>query len=147
MAGEGLLPAIEAAASTLLGLGIRHALIGGAAMAAWGRVRSTADADFLICLEVDTGEGQTALSAIVDSLREAGFAHLEKADRRRIEDTTFLHFWYPIRPLSYSIRLDILVGKEAEYGEVLDRTYLISRASGMGMEDEVEDAWRKASGE
>jgi hypothetical protein len=46
-----------------------HALVGGAAMPAWGRIRATADADFLLLLEpgaAGLAEGLAALGYSCD---------------------------------------------------------------------------------
>jgi len=43
MTGEGILRALEAATRALSAAGTRHALIGGVALPAWGRIRATVD--------------------------------------------------------------------------------------------------------
>ena len=50
MAREAVLLAIQAATNALNGLGTTYALIGGAALPAWGPIRATADADILISI-------------------------------------------------------------------------------------------------
>lgn len=50
MATEALLAAIEAAVGALQKVGADYALVGGAALPAWGRLRATQDADVLLAL-------------------------------------------------------------------------------------------------
>ncbi|MGQ9590515.1 MAG: nucleotidyl transferase AbiEii/AbiGii toxin family protein [Planctomycetota bacterium] len=117
MAGESILEAIRVAAACLDRAGHAYALIGGAALPAWGRIRATEDADVLVHLS----SGADWIPAIVSALREAGFAHLDRADRRALGTMTVLSFWYPVRPHGFSVRLDVLVVEGPEYREVLDR--------------------------
>ncbi len=117
MASESILEAIRTAVACLDRAGYRYALIGGAAMPAWGRIRATEDADVLLHLNSAAVE----IPAVVSALREAGFAHLDRADRRTLGDKIVLSFWYPARPHGFSIRLDVLVVERAEYRELLDR--------------------------
>ena len=121
MLGDSLLAALEAAANALAAAGIRHALVGGAALPAWGRIRATGDADVLISAGLGSPEITARLQEIVAALRGGGFAHLDRADRRRIEDKTVLHFWFPLRPQGISVRLDLIAGEGPEYDELLDR--------------------------
>jgi len=120
MLGESLLAALETATNALQASGVRHAIIGGAALPAWGRIRATEDADVLISLGQGARAGEP-LRKVVESLRGAGFAHMERADRRRIEDKTVLHFWFPLRPQGISVRIDLIACDGVEYEEVLDR--------------------------
>ncbi|MEW6747405.1 MAG: hypothetical protein AB1486_32135 [Planctomycetota bacterium] len=117
MAGESVLLAIDAAGQALSSLGVSYALIGGAALPAWGRIRATADADILVALPWS----KASYLRIVEGLRGAGFAHLERADRKHLEDKTVLHFWFPLREHGYSIRLDIIVAQGARYDEIIQR--------------------------
>ncbi|MBI4604252.1 MAG: nucleotidyl transferase AbiEii/AbiGii toxin family protein [Planctomycetes bacterium] len=121
MLPETILTALEAASRALSESGARYALIGGAALPAWGRTRATADADILVGLGGSAEQGASAQAAVVGALRAAGFAHLEKADRRRIEDKVVLHFWFPLREQGYSIRLDVIAAGGPEYEEILSR--------------------------
>ena len=121
MPTEPLLSVLETASRALAGAGIRFALIGGAALAAWGRTRSTGDVDFLIGVGPEGQSAVDQLNQVMNALRSAGFAHLERADRRRIGDQMVLHFWFPLREQGLSIRLDIIQGSGPDYTEVLDR--------------------------
>ena len=51
MANEVVLPVIEEAIRSLDDLNLSYALVGGAAMPAWGRIRATADVDILLVLK------------------------------------------------------------------------------------------------
>lgn len=84
MAGEGLLSALEAALRALDRVGLGCALVGGAALPAWGRIRATQDVDLLVGLSWSSEPGQRTIASLVSRLREEGFAHLERADRRRL---------------------------------------------------------------
>lgn len=121
MAGESLLSSVEAAVRALDSACIRYAVIGGVAAAAWGRARSTADADILIGIDPGTAEGDRTMAEAIDALRRAGFAHLERADRRRIGDRIVLHFWFPIRPQGLSVRVDLLAGSGNLDRKVIER--------------------------
>ncbi len=99
-------------------LEVPHALVGGAALPAWGRIRATEDIDFLISLQASEQEKLDALTA---SLREAGFAHLKREDRKRLGNLWIYYFWYPVRPQGYALRLDLLMADSPEYREILER--------------------------
>jgi hypothetical protein len=124
MPAEPLLAVLEAGSDALAGAGIRFALIGGAALAAWGRTRATGDVDILIGLGPEGESPEDRLKRAMNALREAGFAHLERADRRRIGDQTILHFWFPLREQGLSIRLDIIQASGPDSREVLDRAVM-----------------------
>ena len=124
MAGESVLMALEVASLVLHGAGIRYALIGGAALPAWGRIRATADADILIQLRLDTDQGKLALGLTVKALREAGFAHLERADRQKLEDKWVFQFWFPIREHGISLRVDLIATGTREDEEIFNRAVL-----------------------
>ncbi len=126
MRDEVLLSVIEGASRCLEELEVAYALVGGAAMPAWGRVRATADADFLVFLEPGSQPHEQRLRVAIDAFRSAGFAHLERADRRQIEDKCILSFWYPVRPHGYSVRLDLIVVSDPTYREVVDRAVVRS---------------------
>jgi methylmalonyl-CoA mutase cobalamin-binding subunit len=124
MAGEGILLVIETAASALRDGGVDYALIGGAAMPAWGRARATQDADILVALASDPSTHETSLKEIVDRLRSAGFAHLDKADRKQLGGTMVLHFWFPLRDRGFSVRMDLLAAPGPDFEEVVTRAVL-----------------------
>lgn len=116
--GERLLQALESAVRALDARGLRHALIGGAALPVWGRIRATADADLLMSA---TGSNP---QEVIDALRQAGFAHMERADRRRLGDKLVLHFWFPLRDLGLSLRVDVIASEAPWIEEVLQRAVL-----------------------
>lgn len=119
MAHDTVLSALKASVACLEELGVRYALVGGAAMPAWGRARATADADILIYLDPSIHSEAQAIVGLVKSFRDHGFAHLEKADRRKLADKTILHFWFPLRPQGISVRVDLLLGRAPEYKEMV----------------------------
>jgi predicted nucleotidyltransferase len=112
---ETVLPALEAAVRSLEEVGVRYALVGGTAMPAWGRIRATADADILLHVHVEKA------GAIVEALRRHGFAHMERADRVRVDDKWILHFWFPVRPQGLSVRVDLLVADVPEHSQIIER--------------------------
>ncbi len=124
MAANAVLLALEAASVALTSAGVRHALVGGAALPAWGRIRATADADVYLGVEDDRESRERLVSTLVGVLRAAGFAHLERADRRRVEQMWILHFWFPIRDQGFSIRLDLIVDAGPAAEEILSRASL-----------------------
>lgn len=124
MAGEAVLRVLEAAVRALDAARVPHAVIGGAALPAWGRIRATADADVLVVPQRTGPSGGEVLTRIVGALREAGFAHMDRADRRRIGDREVLHFWFPIPEYSLSVRLDLLVSESAEERGIIERAVL-----------------------
>lgn len=125
MATEAVFVALEAATLSLAEAGIPHALVGGVALPAWGRIRATADVDILISAgrmqDQQHGQGSTLL---VETLRSAGFAHLERADRKKVDSCWILHFWYPLREKGISVRVDLILGEDAETDEILNRAVL-----------------------
>lgn len=121
MTGPTVLAAIEAACGALAGAGVRFALVGGAALPAWGRTRATADADVLVALEEADRPRGSSLTRIVERLRAAGFAHLERTDRLEVGGYLILHFWFPIRTQSLSIRVDLLITGDRVHQAMLER--------------------------
>ncbi len=121
MASEGLLAALEAALKAIEKLGARYALVGGAAMPAWGRVRATHDADVLLGLTWSTDSGKRAVESLIGAFRGGGFAHLEKADRRRLGEKLVLRFWFPLRPQGLSVGVDAILLPGPEGEEVISR--------------------------
>jgi hypothetical protein len=124
MASEAVLASLEAAAGCIGRLGLSYALVGGAALPAWGRIHATQDADLLIHLASGQRPVDETLADLVDSMRKAGFAHLDRADRRRVEDKSILFFWFPVRPQGFSVRLDLIVVDAPRYREVIDRAVI-----------------------
>lgn len=95
------------------------ALIGGAALPLRGRVRGTRDLDLLV-LSQDPDR-------IVNSLREVGFAHHERADRHKLDRVVLLRFWYPISE-SASLGVDVQIAQDPFLEQVLARATDVSRA-------------------
>ena len=124
MAANAVLLALEAASAALSSVGVRHALVGGAALPAWGRIRATADADLYLSVDSSQPSRDDLFSTLVRALRGAGFAHLERADRRRIDGLWILHFWFPIRDHGFSIRVDLIADSGPAAEEILDRASL-----------------------
>lgn len=93
------------------------ALIGGAALPLRGRVRGTRDLDLLV-LSQDPDR-------IVHSLREAGFAHHERADRHKLDRVVLLRFWYPISE-SASLGVDVQIARDPFLDKVLARATDVS---------------------
>jgi len=121
MAGNALLSALEAAVRCLEAAGMPYALVGGAAMPAWGRIRSTVDADFLLPILGAAATDPSRVEAMVDGFRKEGFAHMERADRTQAGDLRILHFWFPVRPEGLSVRVDVLLSSASEHAEVARR--------------------------
>jgi len=84
-------------------------------MPAWGRIRATADADFLL------HAAAAERDAVTDGFRKHGFAHMEHADRQKIGDQWVLHFWFPVRPHDISVRVDLIVAETPEYAGIVER--------------------------
>ena len=93
--GEGMLEALRLLAEALGSVGARFALIGGAAMPVWGHDRSTRDVDAIVL--ADPGDERGQIQRIVEALRARGFAHLDRADRARLDEGLLLHAWFPLR--------------------------------------------------
>lgn len=120
MTSGHLFSAIEVVVQALASLGIRFCLIGGAAMPAWRHLRMTLDADFL--LAVSSPDRDALAAKAIEALRDRGFAHMSKADRRVVDDTLILFFYYPVRDLGFSVRVDLLLAEGELYESVLQRT-------------------------
>jgi predicted nucleotidyltransferase len=115
---ETVLPALRAAVRALDGLGVQYALVGGLAMPSWGRIRATADADILLHADA------VGTVAVAEALRQHGFAHMDRADRVQIDDKWILHFWFPVRLQTVSVRVDLLVGDAAEHARIVERAVI-----------------------
>ena len=124
MATESLVSVIEAAARCLEGVGFKYALVGEAAMPAWGRIRATQDADIFLYVDPSELGLDAALTSLVGAMRSAGFAHLEVADRCSLGDKQVLFFWFPFRPEGFSLRVDVLVSDRPLYSEIVERAVL-----------------------
>ena len=111
--------AAEAAAEALGSLGEPYCMVGGLALPAWGRLRFTHDVDFLL-LAGAKAPSQLA-SEVVRALREHGFAHMERADRKRIEGKLILFFYYPVKDSGLSIRIDTILAEGPFHAKVLER--------------------------
>lgn len=96
--------ALEKALAALHEAG-EYSLIGGFAAAIRGRLRFTQDLDFLsICRREDYGR-------LVSAFREQGFAHMDRADRHRLDDVDLLRFWLPVEGSDVSIGVDVQVAR------------------------------------
>ncbi|MFO0980721.1 MAG: nucleotidyl transferase AbiEii/AbiGii toxin family protein [Planctomycetota bacterium] len=115
MVSDQLSLALERALDALSTAGIDHVLIGGMALNLWRRVRATRDLDILVLAE------STDIDALRRSLRDAGFAHHAGGDTVRLDDALLLQFWWPIRALGMSLKLDVLSGRLPFHAQVLAR--------------------------
>ncbi|MBI3268082.1 MAG: hypothetical protein HYZ53_03605 [Planctomycetes bacterium] len=122
MSSQAALSALEAALHALAASRWPSCLIGGLALPAWGHVRATLDADLLLLAGV--AEWKEAARDLTAALREQGFAHLERADRRRLEDKLVLHFYYPLREQGVSVRVDLILAEGEFHAAVLARRRL-----------------------
>lgn len=119
MISDSYIAAADAAAQALEALGQPFCLIGGMALPAWGRLRFTHDVDFLLLVAAD--RFPKVAGQVVQSLRERGFAHLERTDRKRLEDKLVLFFYYPIPDQGLSIRVDAILAAGPFHAKVLER--------------------------
>lgn len=117
--GEGMIEALRLLAEALDAVGARFALIGGAAMPVWGHDRSTRDVDAIVL--ADTGDERGQVHRIVEALRARGFAHLDRADRARLDEGLLLHAWFPLRPHPVSLRVDLFMAADAHRVEAIRR--------------------------
>lgn len=117
--GEALFEALRLLAEALTSAGGQFALIGGAAMPVWGHDRSTRDVDAIVLTEPGSEPQQVA--RIVEALRARGFAHMDRADRARLEDGLLVHAWFPLRPQSVSLRIDLFLAADPHRAEVIRR--------------------------
>lgn len=115
MADGYLLGAVRAAVGALRALGLDYALFGGVAVNAWGRIRSTRDADILLSvLQVNADE-------LCAAFRDAGFSHQDRVDRVRLADAGIMRFWHPAGDTGLSVKVDVVVGETDYHRQVLAR--------------------------
>lgn len=103
--GDRLYLALIKAIAALDKAGIEYALIGGFAAAVRGRLRFTQDLDVLSICPI---EGR---QAVVDAFRGQGFAHMDRADRHRLDEVDLLRFWLPVEDSAISIGVDLQVSR------------------------------------
>lgn len=125
MGTETVLSALEVAARCLGGLGVRYALIGGAALPAWGRIRATEDADILIGTDAEM---------------------IDRAVVRRIDDLSL-----PVASCEDLIILKLAAGRVIDRTDAaelvrtnranLDQAYLRRKAHAMGVGSELEEVF------
>lgn len=89
------------AVRALAAANVRYAICGGVALILSGRDRSTRDLDAIVELDRD------ALVRLKESLREEGFSHHDRADRRELEGVVLYRFWLPIRQTGLSASFDV----------------------------------------
>ncbi len=80
-----------------------------------GRDRSTRDLDIVVYLE----PGQ--LDLLKSSLRSRGFAHMDRADRHRLDGVNLYRFWLAAGDTGMSVSLDVQEGTTQFHEEVLTR--------------------------
>ncbi len=119
MISDQYIGAAEAAAEAFESLGQPYCMIGGMALPAWGRLRFTHDVDFLLL--AGAGSSPQLAGEVIRALRERGFAHMERADRKRIEGKLILFFYYPVKESGLSIRVDAILAEGPFNARVLDR--------------------------
>lgn len=114
MLGSSILEALRRAVAGLEARGAKYALVGGLAGTLRGRVRTTRDCDLLVLADED------AVASLREEFRERGFAHLDRADRHRLEDVTLLRFWFPVEESGFSLSVDVQLGSTAFHREVVE---------------------------
>lgn len=119
MISDQYIAAAEAAAQAFESLAEPYCMIGGLALPAWGRLRFTHDVDFLLLAGAER-QGQIA-GEVIRAMRDRGFAHMERADRKRIEGKLVLFFYYPVKESGLSIRVDAILAEEPFHAKVLER--------------------------
>ncbi len=119
MTSPAVFQAAAAAIEGLESLQMAYCLVGGLALPAWRYLRETHDTDLLLATSA-TNTSEMA-SRIVPVLRDQGFAHLQRADRRRIDEKLVLHFHWPLREQALSIRVDLILAEGPYYEGVVQR--------------------------
>ena len=114
MAGEVVLRAASQAIRQLDESGTPYVLIGGVAIQAWGRIRSTLDVDLL--LQVRPG----SLPALVTAFREAGMVPRRDAPIA-IGDCRVLQLDFEDEDAFLVVRIDLLIAGTPFHGEVVGR--------------------------
>ncbi|MBI2919451.1 MAG: hypothetical protein HYY18_00035 [Planctomycetes bacterium] len=117
--GGPILEALGILAEALTAIRARFTLIGGAAMPAWGHDRSTRDVDVIVL--VNPADEKDWIARIVETLRARGFAHMDRADRKRLDEGLLLHAWFPLRPNPVSLRVDIFLAQDPFRAEAIRR--------------------------
>ena len=120
MLGDELVTATRQGVQVLDRLGIPYALVGGVAMNVWQRARATRDVDVLVCCAPDE------LGPLRDGLREAGFAHHERANHRALATADVYRFWWRVGSTALALRLDLLLGRLPLHRGILDRAVVVA---------------------
>lgn len=111
--GDRLFGALQRALTALEATGTDYALIGGFAAAIRGRLRFTQDLDILAA---------GANPELVGSFRDQGFAHMDRADRHRLDEVDLLRFWLPQDASMTSIGVDIQLPRVDHLGGIIHRS-------------------------
>ena len=113
--GDRLYLALSKAILALEASGIEYALIGGFAAAVRGRLRFTQDLDVLSICPPENRR------LVVESFRDQGFAHMDRADRHRLDDVELLRFWLPVDDSAVSIGVDLQLSRSEHLEIVVHR--------------------------
>ncbi|MBX3167343.1 MAG: hypothetical protein KF760_08020 [Candidatus Eremiobacteraeota bacterium] len=113
--GDRLFGALQGALAALDSVGSDYALIGGFAAAIRGRLRFTQDLDLLVLSLVENSP------RFVVAFRDQGFAHMDRADRHRLDEVDLLRFWLPQDTTMTSIGVDIQLPRVAHLEGIVKR--------------------------
>lgn len=115
MAAEAVVATLRQAWSILTNLKIPSALIGGLALANWGRVRSTQDVDLLIALDAIRPQ------ALLAQLAAAGYRSKGARPLIRLEDAEFIQLLHEPREAFMDVQIDLLLADSPFHRQAIER--------------------------
>lgn len=115
MAADAVQATLQRAWNILNELQVPAALMGGLALAQWGRVRSTQDVDLLIALD------SVRPNAVLARLAAAGYRSKGRTPLVRLEDAEFIQLLYEPPEAFVDIQIDLLLADSPFHRQAIAR--------------------------
>jgi hypothetical protein len=115
MPAEAVEATLRRAWEILAELDVPAALMGGLALANWGRIRSTQDVDLLVALT------DVRSPKLLASLSGAGFRAKRRDPLIRLEDAEFIQLFYEPPETFLEIQIDLLLADKPFHRQAVER--------------------------
>lgn len=110
-----VLAVLEHVWTVLSGLNVPKAIMGGLALAAWNRPRSTLDVDLLVSMP------DNQVPRVTDALAAAGFVKRHREPFRVLGPLKLMEFTYEPAEAFIAVRVDVLFSDAEYYRQALQR--------------------------
>lgn len=130
MPAEEVVATLQQAWHVMSDLQIPAALMGGVALAHWGRIRTTQDVDLLIALS------GVRWHTLLARFSAAGFRSKRGDPLVRLDDAEFIQLWYEPRGAMLDIQIDLLIADSPFHRQAVERRVKLP-ASELGIQVDV----------